>query len=330
MNKMHHGKHGLRIALLAGASVVALAAAAPSASAADMNKPMPMKAPPSVAVPKDTWTWWFEGGVFNTGGAALGVPTFKPNWGGEGAVGFDWNALPQMHVVGQFRYGAASKDKSLQIATAATHGGSSTTISGTQNLREDHWLIDFGIGRDFGLGNSHAMWTLGIRVADLRSKLTANGAFTNTTFTPTQGGTTKNVNKGAFSAQEKTSFVGAGPRFGLQGDIPLGGQWSIDWLAGAAVLFGERNFQVTASTGGIPVAGLSSDSPAVFNVDAQAGLSYWFSPNMKITASYRFDDYFKALKVLQSAQLVGTTLVTTTSNIDRSYSGPMVRLTFKY
>lgn len=328
---MHHSKHGLRIALLAGASVVALAAAAPSASAADMNKPMPMKAPPSVAAPKDTWTWWFEGGVFNTGGGGVGVPTFKPNWGGEGAVGFDWNALPQMHVVGQFRYGSASKTKPLSFSNASA-GGTTVKVNGTQNLREDHWLIDFGIGRDFGLGNSHAMWTLGIRVADLRSKLTANANFTATTFTPNAAhtATVASVTKGTFSAQEKTSFVGAGPRFGLQGDIPLGGQWSIDWLAGAAVLFGERNFQVTATTGGIPLAGVTSDSPAVFNVDAQAGLSYWFTPNMKITASYRFDDYFKALKVLQSAQLVGTTLVTNTSNIDRSFSGPMVRLTFKY
>jgi hypothetical protein len=100
------------------------------------------------------------------------------------------------------------------------------------------------------------------------------------------------------------------------------------------VLFGERNFQVTATTtvGGaaIPIAGTASDSAAVFNVDAQAGLSYWFSPNMKFTVSYRFDDYFRALKTLSSATLVGTTLVTTTSNVDRSFSGPMVRLTTKF
>ena len=128
--------------------------------------------------------------------------------------------------------------------------------------------------------------------------------------------------------------MGAGPRFGVQGDIPLGGQWSIDWLAGAAVLFGERNFQVTAAvtTGGTttPIGGTVSDSAAVFNVDAQAGLSYWFSPNMKFTVGYRFDDYFRALKTLSSATLVGTTLVTTTSNVDRSYSGPVVRLTTKF
>src|SRR5690348_6428545 len=108
---MRRNTLGLRTALLAGASVVALAAAAPSAGAADMNKPMPMKAPPTPAqVVKDTWTWWIEGEAFRTDGGKVGFPTFKPNWGGEGAVGFDWNALPQMHVVGQFRYGAASRN----------------------------------------------------------------------------------------------------------------------------------------------------------------------------------------------------------------------------
>jgi hypothetical protein len=59
---MQHSRHGLRIALHAGASVVALAVAAPSAGAADLNKPLPMKAPPALPVAKDTWTWWIEGG----------------------------------------------------------------------------------------------------------------------------------------------------------------------------------------------------------------------------------------------------------------------------
>ncbi len=39
--------------------------------------------------------------------------------------------------------------------------------------------------------------------------------------------------------------LGAGPRFGVQGDIPVGYQWSIDWLTGAAVLFGERQVSTT-------------------------------------------------------------------------------------
>jgi hypothetical protein len=93
MNKMHHN-HGLPIALLAGVSVVALAAAAPSAGAADLNKPALAKAPPPAPIAKDTWTWWIEGGAINTSGGDFnfGAPGLgiRPQWGPEGAVGFDW------------------------------------------------------------------------------------------------------------------------------------------------------------------------------------------------------------------------------------------------
>ena len=324
---MRHSNHGLRIALLAGVSAVAITAAAPSAGAADLNKPVPMKAPPALPVAKDTWTWWIEGGAFNTSGGTVSfgpIGGIKPGWGPEGAVGFDWQPFAPMHVVGQFRYGSASKSGgAFNFAGSTPSGGSSFNVAGSQHIREDHWLIDFGIGRDFGLGNSNAMWTLGIRVADLRAKLTASGNFTATTFTPPSGGgaSVKNVIKGSFSTEQKTSFIGAGPRFGVQGDIPLGNQWSIDWLAGAAVLFGERS--VTLSVPAVTSFGASvSDTAAVFNVDAQAGLSYWFTPATKITASYRFDGYFKALKTVDSN--------VNPTNIDRFYSGPMLRLTTKF
>ncbi|MGN6750457.1 MAG: Lpg1974 family pore-forming outer membrane protein [Xanthobacteraceae bacterium] len=336
---MQHSNHGLRIALLAGVSVVALAAAAPSAGAADLNKPALTKAPPLAPAPKDTWTWWIEGGAFNTAGgdANPGAAGFglKPHWGPEGAIGFDWQPFAPMHVVGQFRYGSATKSRPFTFSTSTPSGGSAASAAGTQNLREDHWLVDFGIGRDFGLGNTHAMWTLGVRVADLRSKLTANGSFAATTHTATASGGSPTVNiKGTFSSLQKSTFVGAGPRFGVQGDIPLGGQWSIDWLAGAAVLFGERtleqttNVAATATSGGVTtavattIARNASDTRAVFNVDAQAGLSYALTPATKVTASYRIDGYFKALKTLNSAGNV--------TDVDRFYSGPMLRVTTKF
>jgi hypothetical protein len=81
------------IALLAGASVVALAAAA------DLNKkPMPMKASPALPVAKDTWTWWIEGGAVNANNNSLnlGVGGIKPGWGPEGAIGFDWQPFAPM------------------------------------------------------------------------------------------------------------------------------------------------------------------------------------------------------------------------------------------
>jgi len=49
-----------------------------------------------------------------------------------------------MHVVGQFRYGAATK--SGPTKSVFTSGPSTTvTNAGSQHLREDHWLVDFGI-----------------------------------------------------------------------------------------------------------------------------------------------------------------------------------------
>jgi hypothetical protein len=342
MNKMHHSSRGLRIALLAGASVVALAAAAPSAGAADMSAPMPRKAPPLAPVPKDTWTWWVEGGAMNVAGSAqsfgpvsilgttvnTGINGPKANWGWEGAIGFDWQAaaLAPWHFSGQFRYGSSTKGQGFQRALAGTisttHFAAST--AGNASIREDHWLVDFNVGRDFGLGNGEAQWTLGVRVADLRSKLNLNGNFavaaTNATGVIT-------ATHGVFSAQEKSEFLGAGPRLGVVGSTPLGGPWSFDWLAGAAVLFGERTLQrtATATTATGSVASLSfnnSDNAAVFNADAQAGLSYWFSPTMKITASYRFDGYFNAIKTFDSS---GNPV-----NVDRFYNGPMLRLTTKF
>ena len=74
-----------------------------------------------------------------------------------------------------------------------------------------------------------------------------------------------------------------------------------------------------------------SVSDSAFNVDAQAGLSYWFSPTTKISVGYRFDEYFKALKTLTASSAFTTVCPTiTSSNLNRSFSGPTVRLTSKF
>ena len=116
----------------------------------------------------------------------------------------------------------------------------------------------------------------------------------------------------------------------MQGDIPLGNQWSIDWLAGAAALFGERSVTVSVPTGVTTFGASVSDTPVIFNVDAQAGLSYWFSPATKLSVSYRFDEYFKALKTVVINNAFTSAPTVSTKNIDRSFSVPMVRLTTKF
>jgi hypothetical protein len=56
--------------------------------------------------------------------------------------------------------------------------------------------------------------------------------------------------------------------------------------------------------------------------NAEAGLSYWLNPNLKITASYRFDGYFNAIKTFDAnGNLV---------DVNRFYQGPMLRLTSKF
>jgi hypothetical protein len=66
-------------------------------------------------------------------------------------------------------------------------------------------------------------------------------------------------------------------------------------------------------------------------VDAQAGISYWISPTVKVTAGYRFDEYFKALKTLTASNAFTTAGPTiTATNLDRSFSGPTVRVTAKF
>src|SRR5690242_17472039 len=108
MNKMRQNSRGLRLTLLAGASVVALVAAGPNARAADMAAPMAKKAPPPpAAIVKERWTWWIEGGAFNSAGDDInfaGPLGLKPHWGGEGAVGFDWQPMTfqSWHLSGQF------------------------------------------------------------------------------------------------------------------------------------------------------------------------------------------------------------------------------------
>ena len=145
MKKMRHNSHRLRITLLAGASVVALAAAAPNADAADMAKPAIKKAPPPAAIVKERWTWWIEGGAFNSAGDDVnfaGPLRLKPKWGGEGAAGFDWKpaTFQAWHLSGQFRYGAATKNPRFPVTAAGTVGG--TTFAGTptnnEKIRDDH------------------------------------------------------------------------------------------------------------------------------------------------------------------------------------------------
>ena len=122
----------------------------------------------------------------------------------------------------------------------------------------------------------------GIRIADLSARLRCT--FLVTTFSS------------IFPFEQMSKFIGAGPRIGVEGSTPLGGPWSLDWLAGAALLVGKRTLDISLthiSTTVVINTELSrSSTAAVPNLDAALGLSYWLNPALKVTASYRFDGYF--------------------------------------
>ncbi len=64
---------------------------------------------------------------------------------------------------------------------------------------------------------------------------------------------------------------------------------------------------------------MASTLGTVFNGDIQAGLSYRFTPNVKVTVSYRLDAFFGPLLTFDAA---GNSV-----KADRFYYGPHLALT---
>jgi hypothetical protein len=197
-------------------------------------------------------------------------------------------------VSGQVRYGR-TRSRSAHFASV-TGSGSVATFSATN--RERHWLVDFAVGRDLGIGLGQTQVKAGVRIAELNSRTNIAVAYSGF---------------GSYAVEFRSKFLGVGPRVGLEGTVPLGGAWSFDWLAGVAVLFGDRKLDVA----GIEI---SSSSSGILNIDAQAGISYLFDPSAKVTLSYRFDGYWDALRTID---IVGGGFV----NGDRFNHGPMLRFT---
>jgi hypothetical protein len=300
------------------------------------------KAPPPLAT--NVWTVWAEGGAFSTGGDTVhfGGPldAGRPRWGADGGAGFDmrFGATP-WHVSADVRYGASRRSGTFTrngtiVVPSGTPGvppfgtfAAPVVANGTFKLREEHELADFAVGRDVGLGAGQVQVKAGLRIAEISSKLSASANFVAPTFfSPGIGVGLIGARPGAFSLEQDSRFAAGGPRVGVDGMVPLGGSgFAIDYLGGIAGLYGARSFSTT--TGGTAAAfGFNnfgtSDHALVFNLDAQAGLSYWLTSALKVTAAYRFDGYWGALKTLDANGVL--------TNENRLYYGPTVRLTGKF
>ena len=301
----------LRAALLVSTSVVTLALALPEARAADLpGRPMYTKAAPIEPLPQ--WTWYLEGGGFNTTGDTLfGVGETKAKFGWEGAIGLDYRiAGSPWHISAQFRYGRAGDRNSAISGYFTAPGIGSAYVVGNLNHKESHAVADFAVGHDIGIGTGQAQLKFGVRVVDLSAKSTATGnVYPSHSPPPTQE-----------SISFESRFVGAGPRGSIEGSQPIMGAWAIDYMGGVAYLYGTRSLNITASATGLGWGAFGvSDVTGIFNADASLGLSYAFSRTAKLTAGYRYDSYWGAMKMFDSNLNV--------VNNDRAYYGPFLRFT---
>jgi hypothetical protein len=216
------------------------------------------------------------------------------------------------HISGQFRYGR-SRDRNTPISgyfTAPGIGyGYGATVNGNLNHKESHAVADFAVGHDIGIGAGQAQVKFGVRVVDLSAKSTLNGTLYVSGYGSYAG-----------TISFKSRFVGAGPRGSIEGSHPIMGPLSVDYMGGVAYLYGTRSFNIEASAAGLGSGAFGvSDVAGIFNADASLGLSYAFSKAAKLTAGYRFDGYWGAMKMLDiSGNIV---------NNDRFYYGPFLRFT---
>jgi hypothetical protein len=362
-----------RIAVCSSVSLVALIAVSPPALSADLPKKAPVyKAKP---VPEyGVVTMWMEGGGFWNGGSSVGLYAPVPYGGffaatglnatprqlpgGEGAFGADYKfANSPWHFSFDARYG-----ESTSAAQALTSGflpgtvASPVTSSALEAAaaRQSHLVADLMLGYDIG-GTGSNQLQFGVRFADLEASLNSSssancvgtgtgtgvGSGTNSictgTGTATGSGTATlgTVGMAALSANERSQFIGAGPRAAVVGSVPFAEGWGIDYMGGVAALFGERKLSVTGTASSsvallgfgptttlTPFSFVSNGSTTIFNADASVALGYWLTPHAKLSVGVRFDGYWNAFRTVNAAGTIG--------NANQLYYGPFVRLTGQF
>jgi hypothetical protein len=304
-------------------------AVVPASTSGDLREAyaadMPIVAKAAAPIEPGRMRVWAEGGANWSGGDPVdsfyirtglngivptGTPQFFPLFpkvGWEAAGGFDYRfAGSPWHVSGQLRYGQGSAlETSSAISNLIVSAGGgplviAESLSDSERVthRETHWLADLAVGRDvLGSGIDNIQLKFGFRLAELRaSTLMVNNV--------TQSGSGFVIGDDAIVPQE-TKFLGAGPRFGVEGAASLGRGWTLDYLGDVAVLMGTQRYQTSQTFENVilppgflvppPSFNASQKFAGVFNTDLQVGVSYWVSPAAKISLSYRLDAYFNAL-----------------------------------
>lgn len=156
--------------------------------------------------------------------------------------------------------------------------------------RTSHTLIDFQVGRDFGIGmfGEHGSSVLSIGARYAKFSDTTHVAFYSSKYNPVEHTT------GTFSGVGRIHrvFTGIGPRLSWAASLPLGDQtnggFTVDWGVDVAALFGRSNASSTFSTGD---HGSQHHHPIVKNFDARLGMSYHFDGGAHVSFGYMFEKF---------------------------------------
>ena len=97
---------------------------------------------------------------------------------------------------------------------------------------EQHALADFSVGRDIGLGLGQSQIKAGLRIAELFSKTNGSANFAVPSFYSVPGGVFLGARGASINVQQQSRFTGGGPRAALEGSIPIGGGFAVDYLGG--------------------------------------------------------------------------------------------------
>ena len=232
------------------------------------------------------------------------------------------------------------------LCDAAIHGTFSDTLGSSS---EKHEMLDFTIGRNFGIGlmghEGKGRLAAGVRFADFSSR---NDFNINVMPYYALGFNFHDI----YEAQtdEKHGFHGYGPELTwdgsntVWGNVMTVGSVNVDWGANAAMLFGQQTvtllrshmFHCHTSQGGNVPSSCPGDAPDYFatkpdytitrsqnvtvpNLGAHLGLSYNYD-NAKISAGYKIDAFFNAIDGGQEAA----------DKFDRMFYGPYVNVSIGF
>ncbi len=319
-------ERSMRLALLSGVAVSAIAVAAPESAQAQMYSSGPgfyLSAEGRYLMNEGGKVFNFDRDEFPTASTPVVRQRAEDGWGGKVMLGYrfsnNWD-------VGVGFSGGWLKGKKSDVATTTTAPGSGTGGQTELKVKLNYQVADFEAGYNWAMGNSTVRVFGGLRYAHFSQKATAQ----TTAFTFTPGGASPTA---FYNSKRKTTYWGIGPRLGVNGQFGLGnsGFHVFGGVAGA-VLFGkhkEKQNAISAPTTTLPstFSDKRKKSKVVTNLEGELGLGYQFGAGsgstIALQAGYRAEAFWGA----GTKSPVYTEVGNHGKRDDYVFHGPFLRLT---